>query len=94
MLAKSDPIIPGWSRDRLASEHLTHPMFFSAASLRELAFKAGVNPSALAPSVADYNLRLSSGGPDPFGREYRPHSLSTPPFYAIAMQGWTLVSFA
>ena len=94
MLAKSDPIIPGWSRDRLASEHLTHPMFYSASSLRELAFKAGINPSALAQNVADYNEQLSAGAPDRLGREYRPHALSTPPFYAIAMQGWTLVSFA
>ena len=94
MLEKSDPIIPGWSRDRLASEHLTHPMFYSAGSLRELAFKAGINPSALAQNVADYNQQLSAGAPDRFGRAYRPHALSTPPFYGISMQGWTLVSFA
>ena len=36
MLAKSEPIIPDWSRDRLATEYQTHPMFNRAMSLEEL----------------------------------------------------------
>ena len=94
MLEKSDPIIPDWTRDRLSTEHQNHPMFFSASSLTELAFRAGINSSGLTRSVADYNQRLQGGDEDSLGRIYRPARLSKPPFYAIAMQGWTLVSFA
>ena len=56
--------------------------------------KAGLNPLALQRTVGDYNERLQEGRADTFGREARPASLSTPPYYSIAMQGWTLVSFA
>ena len=94
MLEQSEPIIPDWSRARLANEHQTHPMFCSAMSLKDLAFRAGVNPAALVASVDDYNRRLRSGDGDRFGRVHRPLTLSKPPFYSIAMQGWTLVSFA
>jgi fumarate reductase flavoprotein subunit len=94
MLEKSEPIIPDWSRDRLAAEHQTHPMFSRAMSLKELAFRAGINAATLQQSIDDYNQRLLKGEPDRFGRLHRPVAIDTPPFYAIAMQGWTLVSFA
>jgi fumarate reductase flavoprotein subunit len=94
MLANSEPIIPDWSRDRLATEYQTHPMFSRAMSLEELAFRAGINPTSLRQNIADYNRRLQGAQPDRFGRTYRPAEIATPPFYAIAMQGWTLVSFA
>lgn len=94
MLERSEPIIPKWSRERLAQEHKTNAMFHSAMSIEALALKAGLNPLALQRTVGDYNERLQEGRADTFGREARPASLSTPPYYSIAMQGWTLVSFA
>ncbi len=94
MLEQSEPIIPKWSRERLAREHQTHPMFHSAMSIEALALKAGLNPVALQRTVSDYNLRLTEGQADLFGRRVRPAPLSKPPYYSIAMQGWTLVSFA
>ena len=94
MLEQSEPIIPTWSRERLAREHQTHPMFHSAMSIEALALKAGLNPVALQRTVGDYNLRLTEGQADLFGRRVRPAPLSKPPYYSIAMQGWTLVSFA
>ena len=94
MLEKSDPIIPKWDRERLAREHKTNAMFHSAMSIEALALTAGLNPAALQNTVDDYNRRLRSGETDTFGRRARPIPLSTPPYYSIAMQGWTLVSFA
>jgi fumarate reductase flavoprotein subunit len=44
--------------------------------------------------VADYNTRLQRGEADAFARQHRPLPIAQPPFYAIEMQGWTLVSFA
>ena len=94
MLAKSEPIIPDWSRDRLANEYQTHPMFSRAMTLEELAFRAGVNASSLRRNIDDYNRRQQTAQADRFGRTHRPMTIEKAPFYAIAMQGWTLVSFA
>jgi fumarate reductase flavoprotein subunit len=94
MLEKSDPIIPKWDRERLAQEHKTNAMFHSAMSIEALALTAGLNPVALQNTVDDYNRRLEAGETDTFGRKARPMRLITPPYYSIAMQGWTLVSFA
>ena len=94
MLAKSEPIIPDWSRDRLANEYQTHPMFSRAMTLEDLAFRAGINASALRRNIDDYNRRQQTALADGFGRTHRPLAIEKAPFYAIAMQGWTLVSFA
>ena len=94
MLAQSEPIIPDWSRERLANEYQTHPMFSRAMSLETLAFRAGINAAALKQNIDDYNRRVRQGEPDRFGRTHRPMAIEKAPFYAIAMQGWTLVSFA
>jgi hypothetical protein len=72
----------------------SHAMFHSAMSVEALALSAGLNPLALHSTVDDYNRRLQEGREDAFGRKMRPAPLSTPPYYSIAMQGWTLVSFA
>ena len=94
MLEKSDPIIPDWTRQRIANEHQSNPMFHSAITLNELAFRAGLNPATVAATVDDYNHSIAVGGTDSYGRIFRPSPLVKPPFYSIAMQGWTLVSFA
>ena len=94
MLEKSDPIIPDWTRERIANEHQSNPMFHSAMTVNELAFRAGLNPSTLAATANDYNQSIAVGGTDVYGRVFRPSPLAKPPFYSIAMQGCTLVSFA
>ena len=94
MLMQSPPIIPDWSVDRLAREHDSHPMFHRADTLESLAYQAGVNPRNLALTVAAYNANIMRGDADSFGRTHRPLAIKKPPFYAIEMQGWTLVSFA
>lgn len=94
MLEASPPIIPQWSRERLAKEHEKHPMFRRADSIEALARAAGLNPTALAATVAGYNDALERGEADAFHREHRPLPVTRAPFYAIEMQGWSLVSFA
>ena len=94
VLAKSEPISPDWSRDRLANVYQTHSMFSRAMTLEELAFRAGINASSLRRNIDDYNRRQQTAQVDRFGRTHRPMTIEKAPFYAIAMQGWTLVSFA
>ena len=50
--------------------------------------------ATLTATVNDYNHSIAVGGADPYGRVSRSSPLAKPPFYSIAMQGWTLVSFA
>ena len=71
-----------------------HPMFHKAETLDELAVKAGVNPRGLANTVAAYNRAITEGAHDPFGRLHRPAQVATGPFYAVALTGWTVMSFA
>ena len=78
----------------MATEHSRSDMFSRAESLHTLALTAKLDPRALARTVARYNSDIASGGTDQFGRLHRPLPIATPPFYAIEMQGWTLVSFA
>jgi fumarate reductase flavoprotein subunit len=94
MLEQSSPIIPDWTRERLAAEHETHPMFQRANSIEQLALQAGLHPRNLARTVTEYNARIERGEADAFERLHRPLPIAKPPFYAIEMQGWTLVSFA
>lgn len=94
MLEQSAPIIPDWSRERLAKEHESHAMFHRADTIEQLALSAGLHPKNLASTVAGYNKSIQGGDADRFARKHRPLPLSKGPFYAIEMQGWTLVSFA
>jgi fumarate reductase flavoprotein subunit len=69
------------------------PMFHKAATIEQLAAKAGVNAAGLAATVADYN-RAQAGGQDAFGRKHMPLPIAKAPFYAIQLQSWNLTSYA
>ena len=94
ILENSPPMIPDWSSARIVREAQKNKMFCSATTLSSLAFQAGLNPLKLKKTVEIYNAQTSSKSDDPFGRTFRPAVIQKPPFYAIQMQGWTLVSFA
>ena len=94
ILENSPPMIPDWNSDRILREAQKSKMFVSAMELDTLAFRAGLNPLKLKKTVEIYNAHLTSKLEDPFGRKFRPAAIHKPPFYAIQMQGWTLVSFA
>lgn len=68
--------------------------FSKGGSLRELAEKAVIDPSGLERSVLAYNKAIDLGRADPFSRQFRPRSIDTPPFYAIQVQGGSLISMA
>ena len=94
ILENSPPMIPDWNSARIIREAQKNDMFCSAMELSSLALRAGLNPRKLKSTVEIYNAQLSSKSEDPFGRKFRPAVIQKPPFYAIQMQGWTLVSFA
>lgn len=94
MLNSGPPIIPDWNAEKIRLEVERSPMFHAANDLTSLGIKAGLNPQQLRSTVEKYNAATQSKTDDEYGRVHRPLSLSKPPFYAIQMQGWTLVSFA
>ncbi|MEO1575120.1 MAG: FAD-dependent oxidoreductase [Pseudomonadota bacterium] len=94
ILDAAPALVPDWSPDRLRAEVDKQPMIASAESIGALAAAAGIDPETLTRSVADYNRALANDRPDPMGLEHRPLPIAKPPFYAVRMNGWTLISFA
>ncbi len=94
ILAQAPPLVPDWTARQVREACGKHPMFASAPTLGELAVRAGLHPRTLASTVADYNEARARQAPDPLGLRHRPLPIAKPPFYAIRMQGWTLISFA
>jgi fumarate reductase flavoprotein subunit len=92
ILDESPPGIAGWDRDKFAAHVGTHPMFHRAASLAELATRAGIEPNGLEREVADYNAVLH--GADRFGRRHMPLPIGTPPYYAVIHHGHSATSSA
>lgn len=84
------PLLPGWRAEELAEAWASHPSFAQADTLAALAARAGIDPSGLAATVADYNAALHSGAPDALGRAHRPCPIAAPPFRAIRMHGIVL----
>ena len=94
ILDAGPPLIPGWSRRKLAAEYQVHPMFQRADSIDLLGLRAGLNAVELSKAIAGYNQSIENGEPDVFGRKHRPLPIAKPPFYSVEMQGWTVLSFA
>ncbi|MEM9304818.1 MAG: FAD-binding protein [Pseudomonadota bacterium] len=94
ILAQAPPLLEGWSADKIIASCGEHPMFHEAESLGALGGAAGIDPDGLIGSVERYNDARQSGRPDPFARGHRPLPIVKPPYYAIEMRGWTVISFA
>ena len=94
ILDQAPPVIPDWSRDKFLGAFNKHPMFTRAPSLSELGVATGIHPANLERSMNNYNWAIKKREPDQFNRDHRPLPVSSPPFYAIQSQGWTVLSFA
>jgi fumarate reductase flavoprotein subunit len=95
ILREAPPFLRPWDAAKIgAAIDAGHPMFARSGDLATLALKAGVDPRGLARSVAAYNAALAAGTTDPFGREHRPRPIAEPPFLAVRITGWTVMSFA
>jgi fumarate reductase flavoprotein subunit len=70
----------------------SHPMFFKAQTLDELAEKSGVDAGGLVSTVERYNRSQASGTDTDHGRAYMPLPIQKAPFYAIRQQGFSITS--
>lgn len=82
----SPPGVPEWTREDMRAHFNSHPMFFKADSLEDLATIAEVDPSGLLKSVTEYNASVVSGS-DALGREHFPSQIDQAPYYAIIHHG-------
>jgi fumarate reductase flavoprotein subunit len=87
------PIVYGWTREQMAEAFNHKFAFVSAPTLEGLARAVGIDPAALAATVADYN-RGQASGRDRFGRVHMPSPVASGPFYAIRQQGGSVTSTA
>ena len=92
ILNEAPPLIARWDKDRIRAAFGKHHMFTSAASLTELARWAGIDARGLEQSVAAYNA-AQAAGEDPFGRTHMPLPISKPPFYAVRMQAFSVLTY-
>ncbi len=88
---QSPPLIDDWGREDVLKAFASHPMFYRADTLEDLAAAAGVHADNLVRSVARYNQGVLTGH-DLFGRQHKPLPIVKPPFYAIRVQGYSVTS--
>jgi fumarate reductase flavoprotein subunit len=93
ILDVAPPLAPAWPREKFLAAFNAHPMFMSAPTLPELAAKMGADIATLVKTVDDYNAAYDSGA-DKLGRTHMPLPIVKPPFYAVAIQGYTVKSCA
>jgi fumarate reductase flavoprotein subunit len=93
ILDKAPALLPSLEPEKLKALFNVHPMFFKADSLEALAKRANIGVAGLIQSVANYNIGLQKKA-DVFGRVHMPLPIAREPYYAIAQQGITIVSFA
>jgi len=80
------------AREHAAKLFGTHPQYFKADSLAELAAKCGINAKNLEATVRDYNAAVEAGVDKQFGRESLPRPIDTGPYLAIRAVGFTVLS--
>ncbi len=84
--------IDGWDKAQLIEAFNSHPVFYKADSLAELAAKSGVDAAGLQATVARYNSAQTKGVDPDFARKHMPLPIQKAPFYAVRQQGMSITS--
>lgn len=93
-LREGPPLLIGGSPDGIERAANERDGFVAADTVEELARRAGIDPTYLERTIAEYNDAVAAGSPDPFGRRHRPAPLTESPFYALRNHGTTVITFA
>ncbi|MCS7001766.1 MAG: FAD-binding protein, partial [Dehalococcoidia bacterium] len=94
LLDSSPPLARAWTAADVRALAAAGRFFQTAPTLAALAAKTSMDPATLEASVAAYNTALVNGQPDPLGKAYRPRPIGVGAFYALFVQGGTLISWA
>ena len=93
ILRSAPPFISGWTEEQTERAFGKHHMFTKAGSLEELARWTGIEPDGLAGSIRAYNSAQASGQDSRFGRDHMPLPVARPPYYAIRLQGFSILTY-
>ncbi len=93
-LRESRPMVHGWTPEELDARCGVRRGLHKAATLPELAAKAGISPEGLAKTTTRYNNAVAAAHDEDFGRTHLPAPLAEAPFYAIENHPVTLITFA
>jgi fumarate reductase flavoprotein subunit len=93
ILKDAPPFLAGWTRQRMATAFGQHHMFTQAASLAGLARWIGVDAARLTATISAYNAAQAAGKDTAFGRAHMPLPIARPPFYAIRLQGYSILTY-
>ncbi len=93
ILDAAPPFLAGWSKEQTTQAFGQHHMFTKAGSLAELARWTGLDADRLIATVAAYNAAQASGKDTAFGRSHMPLPVAKAPFYAIRLQGFSILTY-
>jgi succinate dehydrogenase/fumarate reductase flavoprotein subunit len=86
-------IVVQWDAERFKAEAQQGKCCWQANTLSELAGKISVPEQTLHDTVSQYNTAVSTGKDDAFGRSLLSYPVSHPPFYALLVYAYSLISF-
>ena len=92
-LFAGDCLIQGWENEDIVAAADAGEFCWRAERIDELAVRAGLDPTTLVKTVADYNDSVERGS-DPLGRHAPDYPIKTPPYYAFRFQGCVGLSWA
>jgi fumarate reductase flavoprotein subunit len=92
-LYDGDCLVPQWTADQLVQESYREKAVWQAPSLSELANKTGLPLQALEATISKYNESCASQFDSLWGRTYLEHPLSSPPYFAVLVYAYALISF-
>lgn len=93
ILEQSPPLLRGWDTDEIRKGFGKHHSFFKGETVAELATWAGIDVGGLEYTVAAYNETQAVGIDPAFGRDHMPLPIAKPPYYAIGLQGYSILVF-
>jgi fumarate reductase flavoprotein subunit len=92
-LYDGDSLVPQWTTDQLVQESYREQAVWQAPSLRELAVKTGLPPEAVEATVNKFNESCALQSDSQWGRTYLEHPLASPPYFAVLVYAYALISF-
>jgi len=93
ILSNAPPFLLGWTAEEIRLAFGKYHMFSKGETISELAHWAGINGSNLENTIARYNSAQANDKDPAFNREHMPLPVTTPPFYAIRMQAYSILVF-
>jgi len=94
ILDQAPPFLRGWSTEDIRNGFGKHHMFYAAETLSELARWTGIDAGGLEYTVAAYNESQAAGKDPVYGRTHLPLPITKPPYYAIRLQGYSILVFS